>query len=224
MIDDDVELGDAMRPALEKYGISLTHAETPSTGFEILRKEIPDVVLLDMMLPGMDGMMVCREIRLSDAAWRDVPIVALSARAELTDRIVGLESGIDDYIAKPVEMRELVARLRAVSRPSRRVVRPSEQPALTLDRERLEAGFGGVRVQVTALEIEVLGALQAAAGAVLSRSEIYARIGHGTRSDPAMIDTVIYRIRQKFRAEGSHRDFILTVRGVGYSIPGGAHS
>lgn len=226
MIDDDTELSEAMRPVLAKYGIDLCSASTPEEGLRMLRQDMPDVLVLDMMLPGMDGMMVCREIRLSNEPWRDVPIVALSARAELTDRVVGLESGIDDYIAKPVEPRELIARLRAVSRGNRPISaserRPQPQPALGLDEARLEASFEGVKVQVTELEFQVLSVLKAGRGKVLSRANIQQRLGLSPQSDPSMIDTIVYRIRQKFRAEGVMRDFIQTVRGSGYCITGSA--
>lgn len=220
MIDDDIELSKAMRPVLEKYCIELISAASPEEGLRMLKQEVPDVVLLDMILPEMDGMMVCREIRMSDEPWRDVPIVALSARAELTDRVVGLEGGIDDYIAKPVELRELIARLRAVSRARRPALRLPSQPALALDESRLEASFDGAKVQLTDLEIQVLAALLTAGGAALGRSEILERIGHAARNDPAMVDGIVYRIRQKFRAEGVRREFIQTVRGCGYSLSG----
>jgi DNA-binding response OmpR family regulator len=230
MIDDDVELAEVLKPVLKEYGIDLTSACSPDEGFELLRHEVPDVVLLDMMLPGMDGLSVCHAIRLSKGPVRDVPIVVLSARAGLTDRVVGLESSVDDYIAKPVEPRELVARLRAVSRSLSPAVQPGGRLApsappvpqtLELDEARLEATFGGVRVQLTDLEMQILVALRSAGGAVLSRAEILERIRHSPQSDPTGIDTVIFRVRQKFRNGGATGDFIDTVRGAGYSIRDG---
>ncbi|MCU0910912.1 MAG: response regulator transcription factor [Rhodobacteraceae bacterium] len=228
MIDDDTELAEVLKPVLKEYGIDLASAESPDEGFAMLRDEVPDVVLLDMMLPGMDGLSVCHAIRLSEGPVRDVPIVVLSARAGLTDRVVGLESGVDDYIAKPVEPRELVARLRAVSRslspavPSAgraaAAITPPAPQVLDLDEARLEATFAGVRVQLTDLEMQVLVALKSAGGAVLSRAEILDRIRHSPQSDPTGIDTVIFRVRQKFRNGGVTGDFIETVRGAGYSI------
>jgi len=207
-----------MKPVLEKYGISLTQAETPQKGLEMLASCGPDVVLLDMMLPEMDGMTVCHEIRSSDFPRRDIPIIALSARAELTDRIVGLESGVDDYIAKPVELRELVARIRAVKRWPAPAGKPELPAAVVIDETRMVASHDRFTVDLTGLEIQILKALSDARGNVLSRLQILERIRHSEHSDPAIIDTIVYRLRRKFRLAGSPDDLILTVRGRGYRL------
>ena len=229
MIDDDEELGEILRPVLERYGIDLRIAFTPSEGFKQLEDEIPDVLLLDMMLPEMDGMAVCRQIRGSSSPYQKIPIVALSARSELTDRVVGLESGIDDYIAKPFETRELVARLGAVIRRKRHMSDTPDTVAniqaprkgLILAASRLEAFYDGYKATLTDLEMQIISQLKLAEGKVLSRTEIFDRIGHSQESDPAMIDTIIYRVRQKFRDAGLNIDFIHTVRGQGYRIAAG---
>lgn len=229
MIDDDLDLGETITPMLELYGITLTQAATPQDGLARLRQDRPDVLLLDMMLPGTDGMDVCRQIRAAPDLFGTPPIVVLSARAELTDRVVGLEAGVDDYIAKPFELRELVARLRAITRARQRPALFSAAPGtaslpqdgLVLDRTRLEATFNGVRVAVTDLELHLLGALQAARGEVLSRTALLSHLGHSPDSDPALVDTLVYRIRQRFRADGGATDVIITVRGQGYRVPEG---
>lgn len=225
MIDDDLELGETIAPMLERYGIALRLAGTPQKGLAMLREDHPDAVLLDMMLPEMDGMEVFRQIRAAPETYGHAPIVVISARAELTDRVVGLEAGVDDYLAKPFELRELVARLRAITRlPPRATPAPGVTPrrdGLVLDAGRLEATFNGVRVAVTELEMQLLQALQSVRGRVLSRADLLPRIGHGPQSDPALVDTLVYRIRQRFRAEGGNAEVILTVRGQGYRIPEG---
>ena len=218
MIDDDVELGKVMRPMLDKYQISLVQAETPQKGLEILANFDPDVVLLDMMFPETDGMMVCHEIRSTDFPWRDIPIIALSARAELTDRIVSLESGVDDYIVKPFELRELIARIRAVKRWQVPIAKPEQGIAVVVDETRMAAKIGRFTVDLTDMEMQILKALADAKGNVLSRLQILERIRRSECSNPAIIDTAVYRLRRKFRLAGAKDDLILTVRGRGYRL------
>jgi two-component system OmpR family response regulator len=170
------------------------------------------------MLPGMDGLSVCKRIR----AQRPTPILFLSARGDEVDRIVGLELGGDDYLVKPFSPRELVARVRAVlrrfdvaSEPKEPGTRPLCHGRLTLDLERHEATFGGVRVQLTATEFAVLAALIERPGIVLSRAQLlqraYADDLHVTERT---LDSHVRRIRAKFRGLGG--DPIATVHGVGY--------
>ena len=227
MLDDDDEPGPLMKPMLEKYGMDLTLAFAPSQAFALLEEESFDAMLLDMMLPELDGMSVCRSIRSSGKPYADIPIVALTARADLTDKIVALEGGIDDFVSKPVEMRELVARIGAVVRRLREDAKeegtapanPVSEPAeLLLSPAQMSAVFGPYSVNLTELEMRILQCLQDAQGETLSRAEILDRIGHHTQSDPAMVDTIIYRVRHKFREQGLKTDFIKTLRGQGYSI------
>lgn len=227
ILDDDEELGSLMQPALEKYGMELSLSFAPSQAFEMLDAEEFDCLLLDMMLPELDGMAVCRAIRSSGKAYAEIPIVALTARAELTDRIVALESGFDDFVAKPMEMRELVARIGAVVRRKRddtdaQAAPPAPEPqthsGLHLSPAHMSAVYGAYAVNLTELEMRVLTALSEADGAILSRADILNHIGYNDQSDPAMIDTIIYRVRQKFRDQGLATDFIKTLRGQGYCI------
>jgi DNA-binding response OmpR family regulator len=227
ILDDDEELGEIMQPVLAKYGMDLKLAFTPSNAFEQLEEETFDVLLLDMMLPELDGMAVCRTIRGSDKAYAEIPIVALTARAELTERIVALESGIDDFVAKPVEMRELVARIGAVVRRRRaEAVQDHVEgapaavsvPHLELSEAQMSASFIGYTVNLTELEMQIVKVLADAKGATVSRAEILEQIGYAQQNDPAMIDTIIYRVRQKFRDQGLQSDFIKTLRSQGYRI------
>jgi DNA-binding response OmpR family regulator len=221
LIDDDGELGEAIRDTLDQYGISLIQAVEPKEGMKLLGSTQFDVLLLDMILPEQDGMSVCYEIRTSSESYRHIPILALSARAELTDRVVALEAGIDDFVTKPFEVRELVARLRAISRIHRSPAlteRPTRPAGLYLDPASLEGTFRGVRVTFTALEMRLLLALQSEKSCILDRHTLMARIGYGDQGDSSIIDTMVYRIRQKFRTEGASSDFIKSVRGRGYQI------
>ncbi|WP_299963914.1 response regulator transcription factor [uncultured Roseobacter sp.] len=220
MLDDDAELGEAMEPAFNTYGIELSAAHTPSAAFKLLESRSFDVLLLDMMLPELDGMSVCRKIRGSQSAYAEIPIVALTARSGLTDRVVALESGVDDVIAKPVEMRELVARLGAVSRRIRASDSPAPPaaPQLAVSRATMSASYAEHSVNLTELEMRIIEALHAHPDTFLTREEILRSVGYDMRSDPAMIDTIIYRIRQKFRDQGLGQDFIRTGRGKGYAI------
>ncbi len=240
LIDDDVKLADALVQVLANYGIELAHAETPSAGLQRLQAENFDVLLLDMMLPEMDGLTVCRKIRSGDGPARDIPIIAFTARAGLVERVAGLESGFDDYIAKPVEPRVLVARIGSVSRRMRgprdtgevetpvqsngRIEMVSQGKALTLDTERNSFSHDGIVVQMTPQEASVMSELIQANGEVVDRKTILNRIGHGGIGDQSHVDVVIYRIRQKVRAAGLKAQFIQTVGGIGYRIANGGQA
>ena len=182
------------------------------------------------MLPGQDGMSVCREIRQSNKPFSDIQILAQTARAYVTDRIVALESSFDDFVAKPAEMRELVARIGADSPRGRSNAStqglaqtppssPDPQTAgFTLSEANLSAGFQGVTINLTALELRVLQALNDVRGQYLGRSDILERIDYTPQTDPAIVDTVIYRVRHKFHLQGLTDHFIKTLRGQGYSF------
>ena len=216
-----------MQPTLAKYGIELHLAFTPAEALAKLEQQRFEALVLDMMLPEQDGMSVCREIRHSDRPYRDIPIVAQTARADMTDRIVALESGFDDFVAKPVEMRELVARIGAVTRRSRgenaatpkpRSTPDTSQEGFFLSEANLSACCQGHTINVTMLELRVLQALDNARDTFLNRGEILTRIGYAAQTDPSIVDTVIYRVRHKFRLQGLTDDFIKTLRGQGYSL------
>jgi two-component system OmpR family response regulator len=220
IVDDEKRIREVVEYALQKDGFRVSSAADGPSALTTFEREPPDLVVLDVMLPGLDGLSVCRKIR----SQRQTPILFLSARADEVDRIVGLELGGDDYLVKPFSPRELVARVRAVLRrfdaaPSAET-KSTESRALchgplTLDLERHEATFAGQRVQLTATEFQVLGALIERPGIVLSRGQLLQRAYAGDlHVTERTLDSHVRRIRAKFRSVGG--DPIATVHGVGY--------
>ena len=223
IVDDEKRIREVVEYALQKDGFRVSSVADGLAALAAVERDPPDLVVLDVMLPGMDGLSVCKKIR----AQRQTPILFLSARADEVDRIVGLELGGDDYLVKPFSPRELVARVRAVLRrfdaPSGQAKDPVAQAMrygqLVLDVERHEAAFAGQRVQLTATEFQVLAALIERPGIVLSRAQLlqraYADDLHVTERT---LDSHVRRIRAKFRSVGG--DPIATVHGVGYKASG----
>ena len=207
MIDDDEKLVDLMRDYLEPNGFKVVAAHEGHEGLAMARSVSADLVILDIMLPGMDGFEVCREIRM----FSKVPILMLTARGEDTDRIVGLEMGADDYLPKPFNPRELLARIRAILRrmqpaptqgdPGRHAV-----GGLILDVGSRSVTLDGVVVDLTTAEFDLLHVLVAAAGRVLSRDQLMQRL-HGTSwsSFDRSIDVLISRIRSKIEIDAKRR-------------------
>ena len=225
MIDDDEKLVDLMRDYLEPNGFKVLAAHEGHEGLAMARTTAADLVILDIMLPGMDGFEVCREIR----TFSKVPILMLTARGEDTDRIVGLEMGADDYLPKPFNPRELLARIRAILRraqPAAAKAAPEvfEVGAMTLDVGARSVTLDGHAVEMTTAEFDLLHVLVAAAGRVLSRDQLMQRL-HGTTwsSFDRSIDVLISRIRAKIEVDARKPELLKTVRGVGYQFvrPGG---
>jgi two-component system OmpR family response regulator len=220
IVDDEKRIREVVEYALQKDGFRVSSAADGPSALSAMDRDPPDLVVLDVMLPGLDGLSVCRKIRTQ----RQTPILFLSARADEVDRIVGLELGGDDYLVKPFSPRELVARVRAVLRrfeltPSGEA-KPSESRTLShrqllLDLDRHEATFDGQRVQLTATEFQVLAALIERPGIVLSRAQLLQRAYAGDlHVTERTLDSHVRRIRAKFRGLGG--DPIATVHGVGY--------
>jgi DNA-binding response OmpR family regulator len=184
-------------------------------GVALARKERPDLIVLDLMLPGMDGLDVCREIRRES----HVPIVMLTARVDETDKLIGLELGADDYLTKPFSPRELVARVRAVLRRVTRdgpleVIRAG---ALTLDRGRYQAQIGEREIVLTPTEFEILSTLASQPGRIFSRDQLLTA-AHGVSFEgyERAIDWHIRNLRRKVDADAAASAHIITVHGVGY--------
>ncbi len=219
LIDDDERLNALLTEYLGKFGYTVRAATRPSTGLRSLKTDPPDLVILDVMLPEMDGLAVCRKIRESSR----VPVIMLTARGEVSDRIVGLELGADDYLPKPFEPRELVARIQAVLR--RRVDGEADVARaghVEVNWTTRAARVGGRELSLTTAEFELLGFLVRNHGKVLSRE----RIMEGTHdinwaSYDRSIDVLISRLRQKLGDDPKRPTFVRTVRGVGYSFVGG---
>jgi len=207
LIDDDARLGTLMSEYLGKHEIDVALAGDGSRGLAVLHKSRPDIVLLDIMLPGMDGLEVCRRIRaLPDGS--ALPVIMLTAKGEDVDKVVGLEVGADDYLAKPFNPRELLARIRALLRVGQ----------LELDFAAREVTVAGKRRVLTHHEFELLATLARAAGRVLSREQILDALkGHAEAFDRS-IDVHIAKIRAKLEPDPKEPRFIKTVRGVGYLL------
>ncbi len=220
VIDDDEKLNSLLGEYLGQFGFSVRTAADPETGLRLLRSEPPDLVILDVMLPGMDGFAVCRKIRETSR----VPIVMLTARGEVMDRVVGLELGADDYLPKPFEPRELVARMQAVLRRGARG-EPDDLlrfGALEVNATTRTARLGGQVLPLTSAELELLALLMRGRGRVLSRDRILeATRGLDWESYDRSIDVLVSRLRQKLGDDPWRPSFIRTVRGAGYSFIGG---
>ncbi len=220
LIEDDPSIREVTALGLEKAGFRVETAADGLAGLERLRARPPDLVLLDIMLPRLDGLEVAREIRRDST----VPIVMLTARADTIDVVVGLESGADDYVRKPFEMAELVARVRAALRRRRA---PAATPALRLGPLEIDlagrtARRGGAEVPLTRTEFDLLAELASRPGQVLTREQLLDRVwGYDFLGDSRLVDVAIGRLRAKVEDDPTRPALVLTVRGVGYkSGPG----
>jgi DNA-binding response OmpR family regulator len=215
LIDDDARLPDLLASYLGQNGVSLTAAPDGPRGLQTLELGAFDAVLLDVMMPGMDGLEVCRRIR----AKSNVPVIMLTARGDETDRVVGLELGADDYVAKPFSPRELLARLKAVLRRSRPEVLSEELAAgeVKVDIGARVVNVKGVPIELTGIEFDILVALMRRAGRVVPRDALLSEAG---RSDVVVgertVDVHISHLRQKLGDDPPR--LIKTVRGVGYVL------
>jgi DNA-binding response OmpR family regulator len=223
LIDDDEALGALLTEYLEPFGFALTAVALPDDGLRALAADAPDIVILDVMLPGMDGFEVCRKVREKSR----VPIVMLTARGGVMDRIVGLELGADDYLPKPFEPRELVARLQAVLRRGGAVGEPAAETlrvgALEIQWDARATRLSGRPLELTTAEFELLGLLVKSRGRVLTRDRILeATRGLDWEAYDRSIDVLVSRLRQKLGDDPRHPAFIKTVRGLGYRFIGGS--
>jgi DNA-binding response OmpR family regulator len=223
LVDDDRELGRLLGEYMSPHGISIDHVEDGPIALERLATAAPpyDVVLLDVMLPTVDGFEVCRLIR----AKFDVPIVMLTARGDDTDRVVGLEIGADDYVPKPFNPRELLARMRAVirrSRPRGVATERLEVGPLVVDIPGHKATLGEAELALTSFEFRLLVVLARRAGETVTREELaHAVIPKGSRYDPSVdrsLDVHVSHLRHKLGDEAKEPRRIRTVRGVGYVL------
>jgi two-component system OmpR family response regulator len=215
LIDDDARLPDLLREYLEQNGVTLSHAPDGPRGLVMLEQGAYDAVLLDVMMPGMDGLEVCRKLRTRS----NVPVIMLTARGDETDRVVGLELGADDYVGKPFSPRELLARLRAVLRRSRPEVMSEQLTAgdVAVDVPARTATLRGAALDLTGIEFDILVALVRRAGRVVPRDALLSEAG---RSDVVVgertVDVHISHLRQKLGDDPPR--LIKTVRGVGYVL------
>ena len=219
IIDDDEKLNKLLTDYLGKMGFEVMSATLPSQGLEKLERESPDLVILDVMLPEMDGFEVCRTIRQSST----IPVIMLTARGEVMDRVVGLEIGADDYLPKPFEPRELVARIQSVLR---RVQAKSKSGvktigSLSIDFHNLEVTVDDKPAGLTSSEFECLALLVNNSGKVLNRDQIIEQL-RGIEWDAfnRSVDITMSRLRQKLGDDPKNPRFIKTIWGTGYLFIG----
>jgi DNA-binding response OmpR family regulator len=214
VVDDEQDILDLVRYHLEREGYQVVGCRDGKSALDLVGREKPDLVVLDLLMPGVDGFEVCRRLRRESS----IPIVMLTAKADETDTVVGLELGADDYVTKPFSPRELVARVRAVLR---RGTGPADQGPLTIgdlamDFARYQVRVGGTDVVLTAKEMELLKALVQARGRVLSRDFLLERVWGYDRAaeiESRTVDVHVRRLREKLGREARR---IVTVKGVGY--------
>ncbi len=221
IIDDDQKLNELLKSYLVKFEMNVTAATHPNEGLDLLKKRSPDLVILDVMLPGKDGFAVCKEIRKSSK----VPIIMLTARGDVTDRVVGLEIGADDYLAKPFEPRELVARIQSVLR--RLAPSPArggglmKSDGLMVDMDRRAASLKGKDLGLTGTEFEILAFFMKNPGVVLNRDRIMEYLkGIECEAFNRSIDIAISRLRKKLKDPAAKPKFFKTVWGEGYLFVG----
>lgn len=220
LIDDDHKLGLLLTEYFQRFDLTLHTADHAMKGLEYLRNNPLDLVILDVMLPDIDGFEMCRRIRRESK----VPIIMLTARGELSDKVVGLELGADDYLAKPFEPRELVARIQAQLR--RKGMTGSEQAPLRfgdllIDPMRREAHMGNRDLMLTSMEFQLLLLLATSPGVPKSRDEILNRLkGVETELFTRSVDLLISRLRHKLGDSGHTPNYIKTIRGTGYVFIG----
>ena len=217
VVEDEPDLVDVVTYNLEREGYSVLASQRGDEGLNLIRSEAPDLVLLDLMLPGMDGLSICRQMK-SDSSTKEIPIIIASAKGEESDVVIGLEMGADDYLAKPFSPRELLARIRAVLRrgaptadvrDDRIVVRD-----LIIDSRKHEVKINNRVVSLTSTEFKLLHHLASSRGRAFSREQLLNRVvGMGVVVVDRNIDVHIRALRKKL---GNHSDMIQTIRGVGY--------
>jgi two-component system, OmpR family, response regulator len=218
LIEDDARLAQFTIEYLEGYGVVVTHMTNGECGLREALRGNYDAVLLDLMLPMMDGLSICRQLR----ARSDVPILMVTARVEEADRVLGLELGADDYISKPFSPRELLARVHAAVRRARGLVGPAHDLTagpLVLSIASQTATLHGRPLALTGYEFSILRILAERRGRILTREQILELAkGNAEESFERSIDVRISRLRQKLRKDGGSPSLIRTVRGVGYML------
>jgi DNA-binding response OmpR family regulator len=222
VVDDEPAITELLEFNLARDGYRVVVAHDGYTALDLARSLRPDLIILDLMLPGVDGLEVCRALRREG----DVPIIMLTALVEEIDRVVGLELGADDYVTKPFSVRELTARVRAVLRrsagpPSGGEDLPRCGP-ITIDIGAREAYLSGTLLPLTRLEFDLVAALVQHPGLVLSREQLLDQVwGYDYYGDTRAVDSAIKRLRAKLGAAGGDPALISTVRGVGYRLEKG---
>ena len=221
LIDDDEKLGELLKAYFQRFDMQLDNAVRPSEGLLKIQRDKPDLVILDGMLPEQDGFDVCRTIRKTSS----IPVVMLTARGDVTDRIVGLEIGADDYLSKPFEPRELVVRIQNVLRRSRAAEEENSKllrfGSLQVDTERRTAELEGNPLDLTTMEYQLLVLFASNPGRTFNRDEILNELrGIDAQLFSRSVDILVSRLRQKLGDTSRQPRFIKTVWGTGYAFVG----
>ena len=215
VVDDEPPIVKLVRGYLERHGYEVLVAADGPSAIQSARAVGPDVIVLDLMLPGLDGIEVCRQVR----TFSDAYILMLTARAEEVDRIVGLSVGADDYLVKPFSPRELVARVKALLRRPRTSVAATLPAGLEIDEARHQVRVDGTLVELTATEFGILAALARDPGVVVSRSALLDRVwGPAFVGDDHLVDVHVANLRRKLVDDPAAPRFVETVRAVGYRL------
>ncbi|WP_411814312.1 response regulator [Dehalococcoides mccartyi] len=215
--DDEKRIAEILQAYLEREGFMVVVTYDGKTALAKFHEENPDLIILDLMLPEISGWDVCREIRKESR----VPIIMLTARDELTDKLIGLEIGADDYMTKPFEAKELVARVKAQLRRSEYT--PSLDSVLIIDQLEIDKArrlvkIGGKAVDLTATEFDILINLAASPGRVFSRMQILDKLGEAYEGYERTIDSHIKNLRKKIEPDPESPAYILTIHGIGYKM------
>jgi len=220
VVDDEAAISEAVRARLSNEGFRVVLAADGPQALELAEAEQPDLVVLDLMLPGMDGLEVCRRLQIR----RWVPVLMLTARTEEADKVAGFAVGADDYLTKPFSLRELTVRVRAILRRVERIAStPSSDPiefsGLSIDPSRRKVTLDGEEVQLTPLEFEILLAMARDPGVVFTREQLMDRVwGYRDYAGGRVVDSHVARIRRKLGEDGAEPRFVRTVHGVGYAF------
>jgi DNA-binding response OmpR family regulator len=220
VVDDEEAIAEAVRARLQSEGFQVVVAGDGPEAIGLCEQVHPDLVVLDLMLPGMDGLEVCRQIQRD----RWVPVLMLTARTEEADKVAGFAVGADDYLTKPFSLRELVVRVRAILRRMERIgALPADEPidraGLAIDQSRRTVALDGSYVQLTPLEFEILLTLARTPGVVFTREQLMDKVwGYRDYAGGRVVDSHVARIRRKMGEDGAEPRFIRTVHGVGYAF------
>ena len=220
VVDDEEAIAEAVRARLQSEGFRVVVAGDGPEAIGLCEQVRPDLVVLDLMLPGMDGLEVCRQIQRD----RWVPVLMLTARTEEADKVAGFAVGADDYLTKPFSLRELVVRVRAILRRMERIgAIPADEPidraGLAIDQARRTVAVDGTDIQLTPLEFEILLTLARTPGVVFTREQLMDKVwGYRDYAGGRVVDSHVARIRRKMGEDGTEPRFIRTVHGVGYAF------
>jgi two-component system, OmpR family, response regulator len=218
VVDDEKQIIEIVKAYLERDGYGVIAAYDGKTALDLAQKEHPDLIVLDLMLPGISGWDVCRTLRKDSS----VPIIMLTARDDTTDKIVGLELGADDYVTKPFDPKELISRVKAVLRRSEN--RPSSAPViktgdLDIDTEKRAVHRAGIPVMLTSTEFDLLKAFAESPGRVYTRMQLLDKLqGEAYEGYERTIDSHIKNLRKKIEPDPNHPRYIVTVHGTGYKL------